>query len=323
MPFSLLCHQTFSVLASLGEHSPADLSGRLLALPPFRSIGEDDYAELLKYLVKDGFLDLVEGGKLIIGLEGERIVNHYSFYSVFPDEEEFRVSYGGREIGKINFIPPEGGGLVLGGKSWKVSYVNLKSLEISVGPGSGEGSRIWRGSLGNVHLRIVRRMKQALLEKVRYPYLSASAVERLEEARQYAEEMNIGENNFIPISEDDSGQSFIFLPWLGSQGMRTLYLALQKQIYRNDLGITFIERENEYALNINSKLNRDIFEESLRGIINTLKNPEELLDPARIPYTDKYDYLLPTELLLKQYGANMLDLTEAGTIFGGNFNRGE
>jgi ATP-dependent Lhr-like helicase len=311
LPYSLLCHQALSVLASLGEHSPQELSQSLLALPPFHGISEEDCAGLLKHLVKKGFLDVVEGGKLIIGLEGERIVNHYSFYSVFPDEEEYRVCFGGREIGKVNFIPPEGSGLVLGGKSWKVEYVNLKSREVSVGPGSGEGSRIWRGGLSNVHVRIARRMKQALLEKTIYPYLTKSAAVRLNEARQYAEEVNIKENNFIPISEDDSGSNFIFLPWLGSRGMRTLYLALQKQIYRNDLGITFIERENEYALSISSKLGIDIFEEVLTGIIDTVNNPEELLDPGRIPYTDKYDYLLPPGLLLKQYAANMLDLEEA------------
>ncbi|AEF81438.1 DEAD/DEAH box helicase [Leadbettera azotonutricia] len=316
LPFSLLCHQTFSVLASLGEHSFGDLSNQLLALPPFRGIGEEDYATLLRYLITNGFIDVIEGGKLIIGLEGERIVNHYSFYSVFPDEEEFRVCFGGREIGKVNFIPPEGSGLVLAGKSWKVTYVNLKSREINVSPGSGEVSKIWQGGLGNVHLRIARRMKQALLEKVRYPYLSASAAERMNEARQYAEAMNIRNTDFIPISEDDSSHNFILLPWLGSRGMRTLYLALQKQIYRKDLGITFIERKNEYALSISSKLGIDMFEEILLGIINTVKNPEEMLDSARIPYTDKYDYLLPPELLLKQYAANMLDLEEAGLITG-------
>ncbi|MDR2020435.1 MAG: DEAD/DEAH box helicase, partial [Treponema sp.] len=48
LPFSLLCHQTLSILASLGERTAAELSGLILSFPPFRNIKPEDFAELLR-----------------------------------------------------------------------------------------------------------------------------------------------------------------------------------------------------------------------------------------------------------------------------------
>jgi ATP-dependent Lhr-like helicase len=315
LPFSLLCHQTLSVLASLGEKTAEELSALLLPLPPFGNITPEDFAELLQSLEAGGFIERTEDDTLLLGLEGERIVNHYSFYSVFPGEAEFRVTFGGRELGTVNFIPPEKSGIILAGRPWRVEAVNLRGREILVAPGTGGGGgRIWRGGGAPVHGRVTGRMRQALREKTRYRYLSPRAASRLDEARNLAAETGLAESVFF---RDPAGSSFL-VPWLGSRGMRTLLLLLQAKETRESLVLVSAERENDFVLRLHTTLGRGDFMEKLRGIIagegrrrgesrGPSKIPMPEIPASKIPLTEKFDYLLPPGLLLKQFSANMLD----------------
>lgn len=47
LPYSLLCHQTMSTLASCGEMTPAELASRILTLAYFHRITQEDYRILL------------------------------------------------------------------------------------------------------------------------------------------------------------------------------------------------------------------------------------------------------------------------------------
>jgi ATP-dependent Lhr-like helicase len=316
LPFSLLLHQTLSILASRGEHKPADLIEKALSLSPFIRVHEDDYRELLRHLIHLDILQTTEEGGFIIGLAGETIVNHYSFYSVFPDEDEYHVHFGGKELGKVNFIPPENSNLVLAGHYWKVINVDMRRKEIAVEPGNSGGERIWRGGASNLHSRIVSRMRQIVTEDTAYPYLSGSAAARLDSGRKQARESGLAESVFVPDNSvnDSNGTAdtfrFFFIPWLGSRGTRTLLLILLGRKYSKTLGLVDVYRENEYCFHISSKLSVKAFAAELHTIIQTLESPESLISPERIPYTDKYDYLLPPSLLIKQYAANMLDVDE-------------
>ena len=311
LPYSLLCHQTLSALASMGEQTDSGLETKILSLPPFAKIPAKDYRELLLCLKLGDYIQRTEEGKYILGLEGERIANHFSFYSVFPDEDEFRVLFMGRELGKINFIPPEGSGIVLAGKNWKVTDLGLRNREIRVIPGTESGARVWRGGSSSLHAKVVQRMKQVLSEKTDYLYLTEAAASRLNEGRIFAEE-NIGNSLFL---KNESGENvFYFLPWLGSRGMRTLSLLMQNRTNREVLKISQINQENQFVFRICSEYPQDDFSAELKSIIKNLKNPESLPDKNRIPLTDKYDYLLPQHFLIKQYAANMLDAGELNGI---------
>ena len=53
LPYSLLYHQTMSVLASNGEMSPAALADRVLRLSNFHRNTQEDYKVLLRYLIAE------------------------------------------------------------------------------------------------------------------------------------------------------------------------------------------------------------------------------------------------------------------------------
>jgi ATP-dependent Lhr-like helicase len=309
LPFSLLCHQTLSVLASLGEQRPEDLARRVLALPPFTHIDADDFKELIRHLSAGGYIQITGEGTLLLGLEGEGIVNNFGFYGVFPDEETYRVMAGEKELGSVHFLPASGSSLVLAGRYWQVETVDFLRRKIYVVPGNAGTERIWRGGGAELHRRIAERMKQVLMEDGDYPYLSKQARSRLTEARAYAAAR--GDLGAVCIPGEDG---FLLLPWLGSRGMRTLAAFFQNREYRETLGISSCYREQEFVFYIRSELDLPGFKGTLRNLILGLDAPESLLEPGKIPLTDKYDYLLPQSLLLKQYAANMLDPDELKNI---------
>ncbi len=49
---SLLYHQTMSILAAMGELSPAALAAQVLKLPSFTAISTDDFRLLLNHLLE-------------------------------------------------------------------------------------------------------------------------------------------------------------------------------------------------------------------------------------------------------------------------------
>jgi ATP-dependent Lhr-like helicase len=313
LPYSLLCHETLSILVSLGEQTPAELARRVLSLPVFSQIPPEDYRELLRALTAAGYIQRIDEGTLIIGLEGERTVNHYSFYAVFPEEAEYRVLHGGHELGTVNFLPPPGSSLALAGRYWEVKDLDVRRKEISVKTAETGGRKIWRGAGAEIHPRITERMRQVLAEDRIYPYLSSRAGESLREARRLSRLRGLTEKRFIP--RDESGKSWYIVPWLGSRGMRTLLMLLQSGETRERLAITFLNRRNDFALLISSELPLPRFRPALAELIGEYSGPESpfpppFLEPEKLPYIDKYDYLLPPALLAKQYAAHMLDFRE-------------
>jgi len=329
LPFSLLVHQTFSILASLGEHSPEALERRLLSLSPFRKITPEDFRELIAWLRECGFIGATEEGTLILGLEGEHIVNRHSFYPVFPGDETFRVLLDGREIGTVNFVPDPLSVLAVGGQRWVVKSIDAKRREIWVAETGDEGNeRLWRGRGGGIHNRIAETMRRILAEgdTANYPYLSADAREALEKGRSAARRLGIT-NNLLFTDEEanddahekndddndldektDTVRTLFLFPWTGSAGIRTIAAVLGNTNNRKKLGIVFLEEEAELYFRIETKLDLPEFRSTLAGICQKACDAlDDLINLKALPFTDKYDYLLPPRLLAKQYVANMLD----------------
>ncbi|MDR3145328.1 MAG: DEAD/DEAH box helicase, partial [Treponema sp.] len=225
LPYSLLCHETLSVLVSLGEQRPADLARRILSLPVFTRISPEDYRELLRALAAADCIRKTDEGTLIVGLAGEPLVNHYSFYAVFPDEAEYRVCYGGRELGTVHFLPPPGSTLALTGRYWEVRSLDVPGKAITVIPAEKGGQKVWRGTGAEIHPKIAERMRRVLGEDRDYPYASPRAGAALAEARRLSGRLGLTEERFIPLRGDPG--SFYILPWLGSRGFRTLLLLLR------------------------------------------------------------------------------------------------
>ncbi|MDR1419963.1 MAG: DEAD/DEAH box helicase [Treponema sp.] len=317
LPLSLLCHQTLSVLASRGEHGRKALSGLILSFPCFAGVSGEDFDELVESLIASRVIEETEEGALILGVEGERYTGHYSFYSIFAGSAEYRVLQGDHELGKVNYLPPKGSGIILGGICRRVESVDPRRREIRVVPGEAGSVRVWRGGGQEIHGRVVRRMKEILEEDGGYPYLFPSALSRLAEARRLFREQDPGAL-FVPASGGGNGNSpdggFFFFPWLGSRAMRTLLLLMQTEQFRAALGIRYAVRENDFALRVDSALPLPRFQEELGNILMPAEAPPFSIKTDQIPLAGKFDMLLPPRLLVKQYTANMLDWNETRSL---------
>ncbi|MDR1143730.1 MAG: hypothetical protein LBK77_05865, partial [Spirochaetaceae bacterium] len=101
--------------------------------------------------------------------------------------------------------------------------------------------------------------------------------------------------------------------------MRTVELFFRIHENRQALKLLAVEQKNDFSFFIETKLPQKEFS----GILKTLcgggmENPKKAVEDSfrqNIPYTGKYDYLLPRELLVKQYAANMLDPGALETLF--------
>ncbi|MGM9642740.1 MAG: DEAD/DEAH box helicase [Eubacteriales bacterium] len=316
LPFSLAFHQTLSILASSGELTPRALAERVLGLPPFSGITKDDYKTLMISMIENDYIEMTDEKGLIVGLAGERLISSFKFYAVFKDSEDFTVRHDSEEIGTITTPPPVGDRFALAGRVWEVEELDIARKLIYVKPVEGKMEVSWPGDYGEIHTRILQRMRKVLEEDTVYPYLKPNAAHRLEVARHLARNTGMLEHSIVHLG----GYSWCVFPWLGTRSFRTFrkFLAAHAAQYRisgieHEAGayITFkMEQGNDYIL-----ANGLADEVTVKGI-----DSMALVGQGESPVFDKYDEYLPASLLQKAYAADKLSPDEAAERFIEIFN---
>jgi ATP-dependent Lhr-like helicase len=305
-PLSLLYHQTMSILAATGEVSPGALAKQILSLPSFAAIALEDFRLLLRYLIDINQVQLTEENKLIIGLAGEKVVRKFQFYAVFPDNEEYVVKHAATEIGSIVMPPPIGNQFALAGNAWEVLEVDFRKKIVLVKQVEGKASTFWRGGSGNIHTRILQRMRQVLQEDVEYSYLQKNALKRLQKVRELARNSGLDKQNILLL---ENNKCCIF-PWMGTVAYRTLERLLNFWC-RESLEIKSIGGVNPYFLTI--KLGKDKFRYLYDEIVSLCEQritAEDLLADAEAPEIQKYDRFIPHSILRKAFASDYLDMEE-------------
>ena len=310
MPLSLMFHQTLSVLAGTGELQTKELAERILAMPPFANVDREIYRELLLSMLKNDFLEMTEEKTLIVGLKGERLVNNYRFYAVFKDQDvEFSVRCESDEIGTITSPPPVGDRFALAGRVWEVTELDVARKLVYVKGVRGKMEISWPGDYGEIHTRILQRMRKVLCEDTVYPYLRPQAAQRLLLARKVFRNAGANRRSLIPMG----GMTFCMFPWLGTRSFRTLRKYLKKNAAR--LGISQIEYEGCCYMTMKmddaddaamlSALCRMVKEEGIDRL--------SLVEGAEMPVFEKFDPYIPGKLLRRAYVADRLRTDEIET----------
>ncbi|MBR6782255.1 MAG: DEAD/DEAH box helicase [Clostridia bacterium] len=307
MPMSLLFHQTLSVLAASGELTPRRLAERVLSLPPFSEVTREDYRTLMVSMIEHDFLEMTEEKGLIVGMAGERLLKSFKFYAVFKDSEDFTVRAGSDEIGTITTPPPVGDRFALAGRVWEVEELDIQRKLIYVKQVEGKMEVSWPGDFGEIHTKILKRMRQILSEDTVYPYLKPNAQRRVEVARHVARNTGMLEHSLVSLG----GYSWCLFPWLGTRSFRTLrkFMARNASLCR----ISNLEFEGCYYLTFRMERGNDYDLISyLAGIAETDGiDCESLVQNGETPIFDKYDEHIPGELLRKAYATDRLRAEEA------------
>ena len=303
LPFSLLYHQTMSTLASCGELSPRALADRVLRLHYFHRITQEDYRVLLRHLIATDHIQQTEQGGLIVGLAGERVINSFKFYGVFQESEEYTVRSESQELGTVVSPPPVGEKLAIAGHVWQVLDVDHKRRLIYCQQVKGSVPAYFGQCPGDLHTKILTRMRRVLQEDRQYPYLMKNAVARLEQARFTAAHSGAAEKTLINLG----GNLWCLLPWVGTYTFLTMERFLKIKC-ADRLGLRNLDSARPFFIQFTMKADEETFFRVLAEEIRKPIDPMELVYPKELPLFDKYDEYLPEELVKKGFALGVLDV---------------
>jgi ATP-dependent Lhr-like helicase len=301
-PFSLLYHQTMSHLLSVGETTPQKLAQDILGLKSFRHISQEDYKLLLRHLIDIQHIQETENGGLIIGRNGETVVNDFHFLAVFIIPEYYLVKDENSAIGTVDKLYPVETRFSLAGRTWETIEINAKAKTIFVKPVPGVSTVDWNVDFtAELHTVLVQKMRSIMDGADTYQYLSESCRERLGEIRYLAKNSGILTDLVTKLSDI----RYAIFPWMGTRQLYTLHYLLLKYGIRNKiLWRTSVYIEAEFQTNTDAigKLN-----EAFMKVLNT-HTLTDLPLPEKIQIENKYNEYVPLSLLRKQFIYDFLDL---------------
>lgn len=306
LPYSLLYHQVMATLASCGELSPAELAQRVLTLSYFHRVSADDLRVLLHHLIDTDQVEVTESGGLIVGISGERVTNSFKFYAVFQENEEFTVRCDSSELGTIVNPPPAGERIAIAGHCWLVEEVDWKRHLVFCTQVKGRVPAYFGDCAGDINTHVLERMKRALEEHDVYPYLLGNARARLAQARHVAANAGVAGRESRPLI-NLGGDTWALFPWLGSYA----FLALERLLKikcADELGLKGLDPSRPYFMQFRMKTDEETFYQVVAGEAEANFAPIDLVYPGEVPYFDKYDEMLPAELVRKGFAEGVLDI---------------
>ncbi len=304
MPMSLLYHQTMSIVKSHSGLSPPQLAERVLTLSPFKKVTQDHFRALLRHLLEIGHLERTERGRLIIGLEAERIVNNYRFYAVFEDNTEYRVRDKSHEIGTIGGPPLLEDRIRLAGYVWRVLRIYEAEKVIEVERAPGQSATFWAGMHNAaIHTRVLEKIRALLFSQEDFVYLQENARGRLRAARAAAQSSGLSEESILPLAPG----RFLVFPWRGTRQFGTQLVLLAHA------GFSVERRSAPYYYELESEAG------TVAGLKRELaavchEAPDAMTLSERISALSpigKYDRYLPDALLREAFARDIIDVPGA------------
>jgi ATP-dependent helicase Lhr and Lhr-like helicase len=289
---STLIQQILSVICQYGGFR-ADQAWDLLCRNGFfKNTDSKIFAALLKKLGEKNVIGQDHDGTIVIGELGDRIVNHYSFYTAFNTPDEYRLEVGGKTLGTLPINSPlsEGSYIIFAGKRWEVISVNEEKKTIQLKHAIGGRVPKFSGQGMLIHDEIRKEMKNVLMSDDHPRYLDKTAKKLLDEARYYFSHFRLDQDIVI-----EQGSDLFIFPWLGDRILSTIVLELREYgLKANHCGF-FVE--------IN-----DCSKQAFTSIVNERVKVEEL-DSVTLASKvgnkefNKYDYLLGEELLCLDFAS--------------------
>lgn len=224
---STLVHQILSVIAQRGGAPTNILYSVLCREGPFRQVSTAVFADVLRALghPEAGMIEQTDGGLLLLGQTGERLVEHYSFYAVFKTPEEYRLVSNGRDLGTLpidNILSP-GMMLIFSGRRWLVQEIHDREKIIMVNPAKAGVPPVFGGDPGDIHDKVIARMFDVLEADTKPLYMDANSLEMLAEARLNYVQMGFTNARLVSLGEETS----LIATRVGTMKTTTLALALR------------------------------------------------------------------------------------------------
>ncbi|MDQ7809053.1 DEAD/DEAH box helicase [Amycolatopsis sp. A133] len=265
---------------------------------------------ITRYLVEEGFLDQ-DGELLFIGEEAERRFGRQHFMgmtAVFTAPPQFTVLEGRREIGRTDpaLLTEKVDGprlLLLGGRSWKVTWIDWKRRRCFVEPAESGGRARWMTSgIGGVGFDLSRAARDVLLGEDPPVKLTQRATRVIAELRE--DRLASVHPGGTVISRQ--GTDVRWWTWAGFRANATLatslgHLADEKQ------------RFDDVSVRLRSDLAREMWQSGVTDAAQRLCLPD--IDERAMEGL-KFSEALPRRLAMATLGARLADLDAAAEVLG-------
>lgn len=133
-------------------------------------------------------------------------------------ESGYHVISKDGEVGTLTNCPVVDEVFVLAGRSWQVVSIDEERKIIYVARIKSNRIPAWAGTGGDIHDKVVKRMKKVLQEDTIYTYLQPNAQRLLSNARKHAKENELLDRKVLPCSRS----SFFICPWCGTREIKTI-----------------------------------------------------------------------------------------------------
>ena len=299
-PYDVLAHQIISILLENTGMPVKNLKNINKNFRCWQDIEDDEYFELLEYLIKRNYIEILEN-EAITGIETEKLLRGSDFFTHFETENNFSVYNSQKKIGEIPLSPgvQTGVNIFLAAQIWKITDIELKSKKIYVNRAVDGNPPIFLGSGANITNEIRNRMKVILENENYWIYYN----ENIKEVLSKLSKENLRYEKFQWVEKNDK---FGIRTFQGTKINRTLQLLLNmlddRVNYKLDDRETFISGPN-IRKDINRVIERKFTEDEI--FLYLRDNPgivESYLS------SNKYRMLLPDNLKIKYVINNKLDL---------------
>ena len=298
--FSTLVQQLISVIAQYGGVTASKAWEILCGNGVFDGITKTEFSDLLRALGAKDVLMQDSTGLLLLGGQGERIANHYSFYAAFTSEEEFRIVSAGKTLGSLPVSRPveKDSYIIFAGRRWKVVDCHQAEKVIEVVPAQGGKPPLFDGMGGKVHNAVRMEMRLVLSTAEPIRFLDQQATAFLAEARSTYAKLGLGSTSVLQM-----GSTVMLFTWRGDWVNDTLMLMLARNGLRASNEGMYVAVYVEEAERVNNIL-EDIAADGIPA-------PEALAHTVKNNVSEKWDWLLPEDLLCKTFASRELDVEGA------------
>jgi ATP-dependent Lhr-like helicase len=210
-PFDILLHQLLSIVKQLSGCPRTELFNRIRLNPTFKEITEIEINTLIDKFIELDYLENIDH-ELILGIEGENIVNSREFYSVFKTERTFKVYHKGQKIGDLqpNSQLKIDENIFLSARIWKIKDIDVQGFKITVIPAPDGKKPKFFGGGGNIHRQIREEMLRILKSNENYSELDDSSNEIIAEMRYDFKGFKVNDFKFDCPTIEKAGKLLIY-----------------------------------------------------------------------------------------------------------------
>lgn len=301
-PYDILLHQVLAYVKQFAECDFAKLWLNIRTNHAFLDIEENELKDIVGWLLKTNMLEQING-QLIVGVDGEYVVNSKDFYTVFKTEPAYKILHYDRPIGEMPFTPQleVNENILLAAKIWKIIDIDHKATKISVVPASDGKKPVFSGSGGAVHSKIRERMLEVLFEKREPSGMDNDASEALRQLRKDFFGFNIEclEDDRPVLYKDNAVQLYAFQSTLVNRTLAFFFRKLNLDFAYEDSDTSFTFRELSHDLPSIFNLSIDLVPNLRTHIADDI-----MANPSSIAFSKWGGYLpveYQVELLISKY----------------------